>query len=78
MSTRSPMDQLLDAVEWTARGEIPPEDTSMPYATHEGVLRIGDQELRVARLSDGRAVIDRDDLIAFFGADTLKALGLKL
>lgn len=69
MSTRSPMDQLLDGVEWTARGEVPPEDTSLPYATHEGVLRIGDVVLKVARLNDGRAVIEKGGIDAILGGD---------
>ena len=36
-----------------------PED--IPTATHSGVLKLGDFELRVHRLDDGTTVIEADD-----------------
>jgi hypothetical protein len=37
----------------------PPKD--IPVATHSGMWKLGDLELRVHRLDDGRAVIDAED-----------------
>jgi hypothetical protein len=36
-----------------------PED--IPVATHTGVMKFGDLEIRVHRLDDGRTIIDADD-----------------
>lgn len=65
-----PIDQLLDAVEWTA---LPPpsRDEALPYATHSGVLAIGEVRLKVYQLNTGERVIDGDDLADFFGAESL-------
>lgn len=66
MST--PIERMLDAVEWRVTGVQP--DGELPYATHEGILYIGDVALRAYQLSDGQRVIDADDLTEFlmFGA----------
>lgn len=69
---RTPMDAMLDGLEWTAlpRDNEEPWDGVLPYATHEGVLRMpGCPPLRVYQLSDGSRVIDAADLETFFGAD---------
>ena len=56
----SVMDKLLDAVEWEECPGDPPEDDSVPYMTHKGVLRIGNIELPCAVLSDGQRVFYGD------------------
>jgi hypothetical protein len=56
---------MLDAVEWQATAAQPNPD-GLPYATHSGVLRIGEISLRCYRLNDGRAVFDADDIAAWF------------
>ena len=43
----------------------PPEDGSK-YTTHEGILKIGDVEMRVYVLNTGERVIDADDIEKFF------------
>lgn len=60
------MDRLLDAVEWH---ELPPpEDKAQDgYATYQGVLVIGDATFRCYVLSDGRRLIDADDVQKFLG-----------
>ncbi len=40
----------------------------LPQATHEGKLTIGGLTMRVYRLDDGRAIINADDMAAFFDA----------
>ncbi len=39
---------------------------NLPTAISEGTLKIGDHVLRVYQLSDGRRVIDREDVVRFF------------
>jgi hypothetical protein len=65
MST--PIDMVLDGVQWVALPERPHEYDTLPWATHEGVLTIGGASLRVYTLSNGQRIIDADDLAAFFG-----------
>lgn len=36
------------------------------YATHEGIMQIGDKSLRVYILSDGKRIIDAEDVDNFF------------
>ena len=67
----SPMDRLLDAVVWQELPAIEPldDDGDTPHATHEGVLAIGENRLKVYILSSGQRVIDADDLGSFFGVE---------
>jgi len=62
---RTPIEMILDGVAW-----IPTENTtgdgSLPYATHEGVLEIGDVKLKCYRLNTGQAIFDESDFIKFF------------
>jgi hypothetical protein len=68
VTTRKPIDAMLDAVEWE---EIPGGPASwndaLPVATHEGVLRVMDFELKCYQLSNGMRVFDADDLARAFG-----------
>lgn len=64
---KQPIDLILDEVAWV---EIPSDgnsDGELPFATHEGILNLGEVTLRVYQLNDGRRIIDCDDLDAFFG-----------
>lgn len=63
--SRAPIDAVLDTVEWTPTG-AKDSGGATPYATHSGELEIFGEKLRCYRLSDGRAVIDADDLRKFF------------
>ena len=60
----SPMDALLDTVEWEAYPE-PEAPTDELYATHSGVLQIAGLEFRVFQLSNGQRVIDEASLLVF-------------
>ena len=60
------MDVLFKDVKWEPVEVDPPTDGT-PYATHEGILQLGNHSLRVVQLNDGRRVIDADDLREFFG-----------
>jgi hypothetical protein len=65
---KQPIDALLDRVEW-AEIDNPPGDTypSELYATHEGILRIGDYTFRVYQLNNGMRVFNAEDIESFFG-----------
>lgn len=64
----TPIDLMLDAVEWTPiAGTRPPDADGLPVATHSGVLRVGDIDLRCYQLADGRRLFDADDIRRVFG-----------
>lgn len=62
----SPMDRLLDAVEWQEL-PAPTEAADESYATHQGTLTIGSITLRCYVLKDGRRLIDAEDVQKFLG-----------
>jgi hypothetical protein len=67
---KAPIELLMDSVEWKPiQGDAVTVDDGLPIATHEGILRFGDIELKVHQLNDGRRVIDEDSLIALFGGE---------
>lgn len=55
---------MLAGVDWKPTGmpNEPGEGDDIPYATHRGILKIGEFELRVFRLSNGMAIIQAEDL----------------
>ena len=64
---KTPIDRILDDVDW--KENVPPDHQSdIPWATHSGVLIIGDIWIRVHQLSNGTRVIDAEDLERLFGA----------
>lgn len=72
---KTPIDALLDRVEWTTTQDQPKvaqgtdEIPEGLYATHEGVLEIAGNKLRVYQLSDGSRVFNADDIEAFLRGD---------
>ncbi len=66
MSIKTPMSKLLDGLKWKKLPALT-EDFDLPYATHVGVLRIGELSLRVYQLTTGERVINQEDLEKFFG-----------
>ncbi len=67
---KSPTDQLLDQVEWKPVIEPTKSDDNgnpepvndLPFVTHEGILKLGEIELKVVQLSDGRRVFPAAEL----------------
>lgn len=70
--SKSPIDTMLDKVEWK---ELPlPEtetvtDDDLPYATHTGILRIGNYELECIVLNTGERLFTAESIARFFGAE---------
>jgi len=59
----TPIDRFMfQNVDWKETGETPNPE-GIPFATHEGVLRIFEMDIRCARLSTGQAVIFEEDAI---------------
>lgn len=62
----SVVDAAFAGVEWTAIDWKGKEPTDSAYATHTGVLMIGDFAMKVFQLDTGQRIIDADDLDRFF------------
>ena len=63
-----PIDIAIDDVlKPVPPDEIEKGDGTLPYVTHAGEMPVGNMTIRVFRLSDGRRIVDADDLQAFFG-----------
>lgn len=58
------IEKLLDEVEWEA---VPIEkgESELPYVTHQGIMRLGNLELKVLVLNDGRRIIEEEDMNKF-------------
>jgi len=65
-SMKSPIEALLDSIEWTAYEKKHEIDDGIPFATHYGTLAFYGISLKVYQLSDGQRVIDADDVRAMF------------
>jgi hypothetical protein len=65
---KTPIDMIMDGIEWRPITGVLRDDSGsfLPSATHEGILRIMDFEFKCYQLSDGRRVINGDDVINFF------------
>lgn len=69
---KTPIEMMLDGIEWTAiDAPLDPRKLGLaddvPVATHRGELRIGNNApIRCYQLSDGRRIMDADDVHAFF------------
>ena len=61
----TPIESLLTNVDWVRTRNEPKGD--LPYATHEGVLKIGEIALRCYRLNTGQAIFNAEDFEALFG-----------
>lgn len=64
MKPKAPIDILLDRVEYTE--VLKPENAGELYATHSGILHIGEISLKVWVLNDGQRLIDSNDLENLF------------
>ena len=68
---RTPVDYLLDRVAWESMPDPAIDnDDGIPYATHRGVLHIGDYALKCYVLNDGSRIFDEEDILRMFGFDS--------
>ena len=68
MST--PIEAIMDRTEmWPVQRSYPPPSDGTLYATHEGILDLGEVKLRVYQLNNGQRVIDAKDAEEFFNKE---------
>lgn len=58
----TPAEEMLNAVVWEVVEHDAPPGGDLPYATHSGVMRIFDIDMRCYRLNTGQAIIHADDM----------------
>lgn len=66
----SNMDGIMDNLDWkavdTAIGDV---DGNIPHVTHTGVLEITGIKMKCYRLSNGKTIIDSEDVNKLFGGE---------
>ena len=66
--SKTPIEALLEQVDWKPTGGAAEhQESDLPYATHEGIVKIGDMELRCYQLNTGQVILNADDVHKFFG-----------
>ncbi len=65
-SKDTPMNRLLDQVEYKEVPRAENQENDLPYVTHEGKLTLFGKELTVYVLSNGQRIIPEESLINFF------------
>lgn len=63
---KTPIETLLDEIDYTPLDVTPTKDNT-PYATHEGILNIGNVSITVYVLNTGQRVIDKESINKVFG-----------
>jgi hypothetical protein len=66
------MNKLLDGLFWKPLPMPAQNKDNLPYATHEGILKIGDFEFHVSQLNTGERVLLEDEIRDFFGLASQK------
>ena len=66
MAESSDINRIMDSVEWQRLPEPDDRTDDLPYPTHQGMLRLGEHELRCYTLNDGQRIIDGQDFEALF------------
>lgn len=63
----SPIEKLLDSITYVPTNFVKETDSDLPYATHEGILKLGEVEIKVVQLSNGQRIIPQGELEKIFG-----------
>lgn len=69
----TPIEKMLESIDFKPVENTPSGD--LPYVTHEGMLKIGEIEVRVYQLNDGQRIIQKEDFERLFGATMEEILG---
>lgn len=64
---KTPIELLLDGVQWQEVSQRDDNTDGLPWVTHEGVLEIAGAKLRCYRLNTGQAIFDADDVQDYIG-----------
>lgn len=65
MESKSQLDRILDSLEYTPV-DVNPNKDGIPYATHEGILNLGEISIRVIVLNTGQRIIPESELSKIF------------
>ena len=66
---KTPIETMMDGVEWKPIATAGDRPDDIPYSTHEGMLDIAGHKFRCYRLNTGQAVFHADDVREFFGIE---------
>lgn len=72
---KTPIEILMEKVDWKET-KLNMEHSDIPFATHEGILKIGKFNFRAYRLSNGKRVIQAEDVHGFFNGEDWDAGGV--
>lgn len=64
----TPIEKLLDAVDWKAVPQPAEIDLVYPHVTHTGVLRLWGFSYEAVQLSNGQRTITEESLLKWLGA----------
>lgn len=67
-------DAMFSEVIWEPVGYTG-DDKITPHVTMQGVMRIGEIEIKVFQLSNGKRVLAKEDVDKFFGMDLSELIG---
>jgi len=67
MKNKTPIQAILDKTDFKPTGYIPPENSTLPYVTHIGELKLGEITIEVCMLSNGQRIIEEKELKKLFG-----------
>lgn len=64
----TPIEKLISEVEMTPLSPLSvAEKEGLPYATHQGILNLAGHKFTIHQLSDGRRILDAEDVLNFMG-----------
>lgn len=63
---KSPIEKLLDELEYKPVENAAPGPGSVPYVTHEGKLQLGEVTLSVYVLNNGVRIIPEEEIKKYF------------
>ena len=70
---KTPIDVMLDNVNYIPVNTENNNDDGLPYVTHEGILNIADLSITVYVLNNGQRIIPREEMERIFGSDIINS-----
>lgn len=63
---KTPIEMMMDGVQWKAVEEPEPDDSGLPHVTHQGELELLGVKVICCTLSTGQRIIDADSMHLLF------------
>ncbi len=67
MKAKTPIETMLDNLDYRPVKEASPSKGGLPHVTHEGILQIDEISIKVYVLSTGKRIIPESELQKIFG-----------